>query len=238
MREGLQGGRIALQHSAVSMPLARIGRVIDSNHLRLRRGPRPSTCLHATLSRLGPSTGTLSRAMPVASRRGVTEHATGVPTLVWLRKAVSHGPGVELGGRSPQSEVQERRRQSRAFRCDVTAFTFGLLLPAWRDVPEPDGKTRRDTTLRPPLAPTCRSTKHGRKCGHSALAVVSVLGLRGEASRAQFRARRAAWATRSIQEAIPSNRAAVPPRIAVLSSSLNPGKLRTRSTSVLVQGNG
>lgn len=37
---------------------------------------------------------------------------------------------------------------------------------------------------------------------------------------------------------IPSKRAAVPPRIAIRSSSLRSGVLSTRSTSVLVQGKG
>jgi hypothetical protein len=45
------------------------------------------------------------------------------------------------------------------------------------------------------------------------------------------------WTT-PVQAAMPSSRAAVPPRIAIRSSSLNPGVLSTRSTSVLVHGNG
>ena len=40
------------------------------------------------------------------------------------------------------------------------------------------------------------------------------------------------------QPAIPSSRAAVPPRMAIRSSSVRPGVLSTRSTSVLVHGNG
>lgn len=40
------------------------------------------------------------------------------------------------------------------------------------------------------------------------------------------------------QAAMPSNRAAVPPSIAIRSSSVSPGVLSTRSTSVLVHGNG
>ena len=42
----------------------------------------------------------------------------------------------------------------------------------------------------------------------------------------------------SAQAAIPSSRAAVPPRMAIRSSSVSPGVLSTRSTSVLVHGNG
>ena len=40
------------------------------------------------------------------------------------------------------------------------------------------------------------------------------------------------------QASMPSNLAAVPPRMAIRSSSLKSGVFMTRSTSVLVQGNG
>ena len=42
----------------------------------------------------------------------------------------------------------------------------------------------------------------------------------------------------SCQAPMPSSRAAVPPRIATRSAPLKPGVLSTRSTSVLVHGNG
>ena len=57
------------------------------------------------------------------------------------------------------------------------------------------------------------------------------------AADAAMAARRRSRLTQD-QGAMPSSRAAVPPRMAIRSSSLRPGVLSTRSTSVLVHGNG
>ena len=69
-------------------------------------------------------------------------------------------------------------------------------------------------------------------CGSGVVTDVDIMPGAGPASTTS------SLAPRRPQPAMPSSRAAVPPRIATRSSSLSPGVLSTRSTSVDVHGKG